>query len=364
MKIVFIINSLQAPRCIKRVNEFIERGFDIDAFAFSRKENERKVSCNFKINIIGEYSNKTSFCRRIPILYSGIRSVVNSYNDRKDIIFYLFQLDVAMVFHFLSIKSNYIYEESDLMHTYIRNKILNKLLERIDKNIINNSQLSVFTSEGFIKYHYGNIADKKCIVIPNRLNKDILNFNNLPSKDINIKRLKIGFVGGARFKSVFNFVKTYCEEFPCCEFHFFGYIDKSSEFYVLDKYPNCYFHGAFKNPDDLPIIYSQIDLVLSAYDVSFENVKYAEPNKLYEAIYFEKPIIVSKGTFLEQKVLSLGIGYSIDPLDSSCIINFINKLTVKSIKEKMYNCSIIEKSKCLNINDNLFLRIKEIFNIS
>lgn len=360
MKIVFIINSLHAPRCIKRVNEFIERGFEIEAFAFSRKENERKVSCEFKINIIGEYSNKTSFYKRLPLLYFGIRSVVNLYKDRKDIIFYLFQLDVAMVFNSLSFGQKYIYEESDLMHTYIRNIILNKLFEKIDRYIIRNSLLSIFTSEGFVKYHYGDIANDKCIVIPNRLNKDILNFNYQPKKDLNIKKLKIGFVGGARFKSVFNFVKTYCEEFPYCEFHFFGYLDKNSVFNLLDKYPNCYFHGAFKNPDDLPIIYSQIDLVLSSYDTEFENVKYAEPNKLYEAIYFETPIIVSKGTFLEQKVNSLGIGYSIDPLDDSSIIDFINNLTAKSIDEKKYNCSIIEKSKCLNINDNLFVILNEL----
>ena len=35
------------------------------------------------------------------------------------------------------------------------------------------------------------------------------------------------------------------------------------------------------------------DMVVATYDVTIENVRYAEPNKIYEAIFFETPIILS-----------------------------------------------------------------------
>ena len=199
------------------------------------------------------------------------------------------------------------------------------------------------------------------MAITNRLNPHILNFPLLPKLETNLSKLRIGFVGFIRYKSVLNFCRIYCKEFPQHEFHFYGVFSSNENrnlFAELKQYANCYFHGAFVSPDDLPTIYANLDLVLATYDVSTENVRYAEPNKVYEAMYFETPIIVSSGTFLSRKVQKMGIGYEIDPMNNEEIKHFISSLTaekLQTVKDKMKQ---IDKQDLLCINDDLFKRIE------
>ena len=138
--------------------------------------------------------------------------------------------------------------------------------------------------------------------------------------------------------------------------HFFGTTDDRREEIVaeLSKYPNFHQHGRFKNPADLPEIYSKIDIVLALYDVDSINVLYAEPNKLYEAMYYRKPIIVSKGTYLAEKVKRLGIGFDLDATESSNIETFIAGLTEEKLQEKIDNAGRIDRKDAINNNPELF----------
>ena len=110
---------------------------------------------------------------------------------------------------------------------------------------------------------------------------------------------------------------------------------------------------------DLPGIYSQIDVVLSAYDVRGINPRYAEPNKLYEAIYFEKPIIVSSNSFLADKVERLGIGYAVDALNEDEVVGLVKSIDGKSIEEKKINIKKIDKKDCINSNEEFFTLLEK-----
>ena len=95
---------------------------------------------------------------------------------------------------------------------------------------------------------------------------------------------------------------------------------------ALEERDNVHFHGHFKNPDDLPLVYSQIDVVVSTYDVENVNVQYAEPNKLYESIYYRTPIIVSKGTFLAKQVERFHSGYAVDVSEDQNIVSLVHQI--------------------------------------
>lgn len=361
MKIVFIINSISAQRCIKRVEEFVAQGYEVEVYGFDRKKAMRNEPKHFSLELIGEYDNSIPYLKRVPILKQGIRKVLQKHKHDKDIIYYLFQLDIALAFKMLTRSDSYLFEESDLMHTYIKNTIICRVLETIDKWIIKHSLISVFTSEGFLIYHYGSSRPNNVCVITNRLNTEIENVEKI-AKSYDGKKLRIGFVGNPRYKSIISFINTFCKKYPQHEFHIYGEVKGryESDFKLLYQYPNCYFHGAFKNPNDLPQIYSGIDLVLSTYDIEYINVCYAEPNKLYEAIYFETPIIVSKGTYLETRVRELGIGYSVNPLDTQDISLLIENINNASLESKINACRLIEKRECLNINDDFFSKLGRI----
>lgn len=358
-KIIFILTSSVNPNSLKRIDEFVLRGYNVRAYGFKRDVDVPNRSKYVDVEILGSYKNDLSYYKRSSIIYKGIKRVLLETKGQ-DCIYYLIGLDIAMFFRLQS-KRTYIFEEADLVHTNIKMTFIKNIYEGIDKSIIKHSLISVFRSEGFVKYHFGNDVPGNVCVIANRLNVRVADFEVFPKHEIDLDYLKIGYIGFIRYKSILNFAKVFCQAFPQHEFHFYGtYTSEGNEraFGVLKEFKNCYFHGSFKSPDDLNRIYSEIDLVLSTYDVSSENVRYAEPNKIYEAIYFETPIVVSSGTFLAEKVKRLGIGYDIDAMNEREIIDLINNLTPEGLQVKAENARHIDKREVLNINDDFFEKLQ------
>lgn len=359
MKIVFILETIDAPRMLKRIQEFIDNNYEVEVYGFKHfREKSLNQPTNFKINVIGEV-NQANYLLRIKGIIKGIKKVLNATKGQ-DVLYYIPNLDVAMFFRLLS-RANYVFEESDLKHTYVHSRLVQSVLERIDKKVIRKSVVSAFTSEGFVKYHFGDNQPANICYVFNRLNAKILDLPIPESRDVNMTNIKFGFVGKATFRAIFDFAKIIAEKYPEHEMHFYGTADASFETRVneLSKHPNFFMHGRFKNPDELPQIYNNVDLVLALYDVDAINVLYAEPNKLYEAMYYRKPIIVSKGTYLAEKVNRLGIGYEVDSTNLANIDAFISGLTKLSIKERIDKAEKIDRKEAVNDNSELFKHIKD-----
>lgn len=348
-KVVFIINSLQQQRCIKRVNEFIANGYQVDVFGINRNPKGEVPKLDFEFQVIASYDESLSYFNRLILLYKSLKPIIKKYKN-EDVIFFYFMLDVAIICRLLTNKK-YIYEEYDLMQTYIRSKCVVKVLNWLDRFISRNALISISSSEGFIKYHYGDKRPNNIFLIPNRLNPKIVQFP-YTANNYDIDHIHIGFVGFARFESIVHFTKVFTEHFPQHEIHYYG--TKSKQFEIFDSCPNVFFHGVFSNPDDLPRIYQKIDLVLATYDNQYDNVRYAEPNKLYEAIYFQKPLLVSQNTFLAETVQKLGVGFAIDPMDEQSIIRFFESISKNRFDQCKDNEKKIPVSQLLDNNTAFF----------
>lgn len=345
-------------RITKRINEFKLNGYDISAYSFVRKNITVK---DWPVDVIRLNHINQSYVKRIIPIIKGFNQIKTLEKNIDNSIFYYFGLDVAII-GFLLNRNQYIYEEADLTHTDTKNVILKYLFEFINKRIIKNSFWTIFTSEGFIDYHFKNkIKPSNISVIPNKLN--IRNvYNRVKKRKItDINTLKIGFVGFIRYESIINFAKVFATSFPKMEFHFYGVIVPGTEISSLKNKCNIFFHGEFKSPEDLPAIYDSIDLLLATYDVNFDNVRCAEPNKLYEAIYYQTPIIVSKDTFLSKKVNNLDVGYCLDALNNMEIIAFIEKLKLDDINIKIENCLNVPLNYLVSDNTIFFNQIKAKF---
>ena len=364
MKIVFIVSSIVNPNTIKRINVLTDAGFEVKAYGYGRHMKLQNSPKKIIINNIGEIDNSSKYWTRIKKIRKSVRNVVHYEENDGLCIFYLVGLDVAMAFRSIT-KHKYFYEEADMVHANMKSHFMRWIFEKIDRYIIRCSELSVFRSAGFLKYHFVDNIPNNVLTIPNKLSNEIVEFSIIPSKAYSSKKISIGFVGGLRYKSIYNFAKVFTESFPEHEFHFFGaFANQQAEkqFSELKK-ANCHFHGPFKNPVDLPQIYSKIDLVLATYDIEQDNVKYAEPNKLYESIYFDTPIIVTSGTYLAQRVYDLNIGFCIDPMNSDSIESLINSLTEDVFNEKVKAIQSIDKEAAINNKDNIKI-IEKIRNLS
>ena len=347
--IVFIVPSIDDSHYRNRIIEFIEKGYEVRVYGFCRCNKERNLPYSYKV--LGNIEN-ASYSNRVRLYIQSFNRLGKKY---KDTLFYLCGLDIAMSFRFINPSHQYIYEECDLVHTYMGQ--VKYLLEWIDKRIIKKSLLTITTSEGFINYHFKGVKPDNVCLVENKLNHNIIGYK-IQEKPFDKDNLSIGFVGLPRFDSVYNFIDVYCRNFPQYTFHVFGG-PVSDKFNTLKKYPNCKLHGFFNNPADLPEIYGTIDVVLSTYDTKYENVRYAEPNKIYESIYFETPIIVSSNTFLAEKVKRLGIGFDIDAMSEVEIVNFVSSLNNEIVNAKSKAAKDIDKRNTLNINEHLFKCLEE-----
>jgi glycosyltransferase involved in cell wall biosynthesis len=356
MKIVVLTSNINEARVPNRIAELRKRGYELEVFCYCRDPERPFIKEDgVAYHVLGEVGRgSSSYFKRLFAEFKDIRKVIRQYKGL-DVVFYLINNDTALLYYLIGGRQPFIYEEADLRHTYFSSGILRRVFEYIDKRIIRKSLLTVFVSKGFAKYHYGSGGIPENVAYAfNKLNPAIM---DLPYKRVRIpdvNHLKVAFVGSIRlFDSLYNFAKVFCESFPDNEFHFYGNVI-DEKFYQLKSLPNCFFHGPFSNPSDLPGIYSDVDMVLSTYDVRYDNVRYAEPNKIYESIYFEVPIVVSSGTYLAERVSETGVGYSLDAMNDAEVKDFISSLTTESLLQKSANAHMIPKQESVIDNDDLF----------
>lgn len=357
-QIVFILSSLNDPHFRRRVEEFIAHGYDVNVYGFKRA-GSKLPETSYKPIILGEIKNR-NFFSRLLLFYKTIKII--SKKCKGNLCFYS-SLDIAMFARHL-IKSPYIYEVCDLTELVIENNFIRKILVHENRNAIKQSVHTIFTSEGFSEF-FKEISSDRYSVLPNRVSANCPKSQTfdrcIAGKDI----IKIGFVGVIRFETTYHFVKASVERFKNIEIHLFGiysegdpYSDKIKE--LSDKYKTIVYHGRFKNPDDLPSIYSKIDLVLAAYTPT-PGVIYAEPNKFYESLFFKCPIIVNQGTFLGRKVARMSVGYVLDAMNEDKVAEFLStELTSETYAEKLKACLALPEDYAIENNDEFFKKIEKL----
>lgn len=361
-KIVFVVNSITITRCIKRIEEFIDNGYEVEVFGFDRGGEVYAKSAKYNITIIGKHEISQSYWQRLIVIYRSLKKLFKQFKHQ-NVLFYYFFFDVAFTARLIC-RSTFIYEESDLPYTGIKNPLVRNILRMIDKRMIKQSLLTIMTSEGFIDYHFGERKPHNIVVVPNRVNPQLVGME-YHGKEIDVNHISFSFVGGFRYNSVLNFADVIANCFPQHSFHVFGTIQEhEEEFKVLcERHNNIQYHGKFKNPTDLPSVYEQTDIVIATYDATYINAQFAEPNKLYEAIFFRTPIIVSSGTYLARKVKVLGIGYDVNALNKESIKELIVSLNTIGIKDKISGLNGIPIQYAINNNSELFDFLKEYTNV-
>ena len=326
-EIVFFVMSLSQPRCIKRVTAFRDAGYHCIVYGYYRGIYDVNDFPNdIEVKIIGSIKNgdyKNNF-RQVK---TDVASVYRLHG--KNALYYAFGFIPSLFFALKKVR--FIYECSDVFYAYPKFDKVLWLLKLMDKWLIRKSKVTVMTSGGFAEY-FGVTDSKKVVVLPNRVSPCL---KSLDRKSLSVSNsLSFGFVGSIRYQSVFRFAEVIGKEFPRHSFHFFGGGDQDTidrvEALSLD-YPNVYYHGKFKNPEDLPKIYETLSIVVACYDNVSLNEQIAEPNKLYESLFFCRPIVVSPKTYISKRVLELECGFVVDANEYNSIRAFIKNLNIEQV---------------------------------
>ena len=357
--IVFLLDSISQPRCIKRINSFIDNGFEVLVYGYDRgKYNVNAMIVDKQIQIIGKRVDGKNYISNFFSNQKEIRKIVKSHNSN-DSIFFSFGFAFTLALK-INGCSNYIYEISDIIYGYKHFKYLRWIFKKVDKFLIRKSLITVLTSEGFGAYLYKDNWPSKLLVQTNRLSSYFAERPREFFKEIRNEKLVFAFIGAFRSPdTIFRFAENIGKKYPQHEFHFYG--DSHSRFNlevikISQKYTNVKYFGSFKSPEDLDSIYQNINIVIACYDTQDLNERILEPNKFYEALYFKKPIIVSEQTFLAEKVKKLGCGFAIDASSDNSITTFLTNLSSKDLENVVDNINKVPISEIVDDNSSNIIK--------
>ena len=369
VKISFVLGKYPNPRMKKRI-QLVKKIGEVSLICWNMGSiNFDYVDDEVEFIQVDINANRTNPLKRLLPMLRFIHKAMKKLFSLSPQILYVENIDMLLIgvlyYAFKRQKPKIIYEIADL-HTLIisepkslRNKIIKKVLIFLEKKMCKYVDLLIITSEKFYEVYYINLINKdKVIYMPNM--PDLTAFTNFKKKQHDI--FTIGFVGSIRY---YDQMKLLIEAIEGMNINIiFAGFSYNEQFQLeYSKRSNVKFLGKFDYDKDVAHIYEKLDCVYSVYNADDNNVKVALPNKLYEAIYCEIPIIVAKGTYLSEIVSSLGVGLSVSHTSKSELEEAIYKLSNdKEFYDKLvYNCKI--SKPYINIdkyNLNLFNRIMEL----
>ena len=349
-KYIFILAPTHSqPRFHKRVDQ-ISKNSDVVIFYFSRDLYKQNIfKKKYKQVHFGEVRDR-KYHKRIKSLVSAFFTVRKYAIKYKPISFYSFSIDLAVIGVLAGFKRGYL-EIGDL----ILSKGLGRISRMVEYYLFNNLNGIILTSEAFRDNYSGwhAASTKKLYTIDNKLSP-IFTVIERGCRENIYPPIVIGLIGLLRYeepiKRLISFVNANENVKLLC--YGDGPLKKYIEKQKSDRISYC---GSFKNPDDLEKIYKSIDVNYVVYDNQYSNVRLAIPNKLYESIFWGKPIIVADRTYLSKKVKKLQVGGEIS-ISTQNIFNstMAEYCSSEWINKKAENCFIIDRDSLIDNSNTVF----------
>jgi len=324
MKILFFISHQPNPRFIKQIN-FLAKNNLVTLIFFHRKTLANLNSSLDKtvvLHNLKEIPNASKPIKRMLVYFKAIRKIKKIINLAEFNLVLVNNIDVLLLFIFSKTKlssekkeTKIVIEISDLREFVFKKSFLSKIMRSLEKKLYTKYiDKLIITSKKYYSYHFENFFKKEIFVLENKLLSNNTNNKVVGTKIISDKII-IGIVGLLLRKDEYIKLFECYKNTPEVEIHVYG---KGEYQYVVEnyasKYNNITYFGSYNGITETQNIYKSIDVIYLVYDtekVSLNN-KLALPNKLYECMCYKVPMICSKGTYLEERVVDLGIGMAIN----------------------------------------------------
>lgn len=181
------------------------------------------------------------------------------------------------------------------------------LYTHIERRLINAAYTTVISSRGFEEF-----LPKQRYVYTHNIAKV---YTTRSTSNIGNKRIyKIGFVGSIRY---FKENCALIRQLSGNERYHLVYHGTHTQGCDLERYckehgfENVQFGGSFDNSEK-DKLYNGIDIINSIYGTEGKETTTAVPNRFYDAAIYRCPIIVSKGTYLQELVQEYNLGIAVD----------------------------------------------------
>jgi glycosyltransferase involved in cell wall biosynthesis len=363
-KVITMILSngfISDPRVYKEAKYLTRIGYDVRVLCWDREGN---VKINDEINGIKVYR-----LRHISEYGSGVSKQLWAYfkflRDAKKFIkknptdyIHFHDLDTAVLSLFIPKRSLQfvldMHEQYDRIYKGWKRKIVKLLLSlvsvRMDKYIVvNDIQIS----------DYKHLYKLKPVYI----------LRNLPEAEVfkNVKnnkceKIRISFIGAVRDERSLATLIMAFEKEKLFQINIIGSGIAQERLYKKYKHlKHVKFVNNFKYEDILKF-YNLSDIIYAAYDPNNGNYGMAIPVKVFEALFCELPVIVSKKTEVEKFVKDLDFGISVEYADPKSLKSGILKMLDNNRKEWVRFSLNAKKQKQYFTWENEVIVLNKIYN--
>lgn len=312
-------------------------------------------------------ADQTNPLKRIPETLRFSKEVAKRIYKYRPKVLYVGNLDmlhIAYKYKKTHPEVKVVYEVADL-HRLIVDKqrgfkaLVRSVLRKREAKDIQCIDILVLTSMKYYDVYYSDIIEQeKTLFLPNM---PILSaFHNYDANK-HPKEFTIGFFGWIRYLDQLDMLIDAAEE-TNIKLLFAGSDNSGSSFSQRCKNLDFVeYYGPYDYEKEIAALYERVDCVYSVYNADLFNVRVALPNKLYESVYCEKPIIVAKNTYLAEKVLELGAGFAVDHENVHDLVSVIEKIKFRETEYQTIVSNCKERKSLVNpegVNEELKRRLQ------
>lgn len=246
-----------------------------------------------------------------------------------------------------------VYDEHDLFYMYFANRkgLINKMayhfIINVEKIFLKKVDTHIVVTPKMVKMYEGK--SQNVVIVNNAPYKEL--FNNIEKTPS--KKIRIGFIGSVRYfeemRALINASQKYKDSVEVV-INGGGIALEQLKDYCSD-FNNVTITGAY-SIKDLEKLYQNIDVTYAFYPGKTSEV--SMPNKFYESVITETPIIANESTEFGEEVKKHKLGYSINGND---LEYELKKILEKLAKDKDELQSIIENMR--NIKSEFFWEANE-----
>jgi succinoglycan biosynthesis protein ExoL len=365
-QVAILISHIPNPRILKRI-KVLENKFEITLLYWDR---DLEVKESFEINetnsidpILVKAPQGRPVARIVPLMKFAYIAINHLKGLKPDIIHAggLDMLLVASIYKDLFKRdTKIVYEVADLpKYSFIKNAnsptaILAKLLQRIERKLTSRISLIILTSPYFWDEYFSKFIEKdKYLFIPNAPLKKLFDKYENRKND----NFTIGFIGSVRYAEQLKMLINVAQEIGNLKIFIAG---SGPDYIKIVEYANdkdfVEIYGPYNYEKEIVSLYEKVDCTYAVYDTKLDNVKVALPNRLYESIVCEIPIIGTKGTvlgkFIEENQIGVNINDDKNELKEA-LLKLIN--SPKLIELYRENCKKIKSNYYYENNSELLL---------
>lgn len=312
-KILMIVTNGYGPdiRVHNEAKYLYSKGYNVNIISWDRENkypSKTEVIDGILIKRYSPYAKYGTGLKQLKSYFLFIKSIRKDIKKSDYDYIHGHDLDGIIAAHFSNVHSKKIIFDMHEFYEGRGNKNKIKYIIRFLVKFFQKKSFKIIYLNDMQKSHMSKKSISKLIFLPNY--PDIKDFNN-PMKTVD-ESLRVSYIGSVRQYTELNNLIIAGSEIKNIKIYIHG--DGTAYDKLLQNnynFENVSITGKYIYTNSLKL-YNNTDVLYAVYSTkSFQN-RNAFPIKFYESILSCTPIIVSRGSVLEEVVIKHGIGYVVD----------------------------------------------------